>query len=157
MQTILDFIHRYIREFFIIFIPFDLLRLLVCHLELKHTARLRSKKGKYHSVQKQYSEMGGWIFALPGFVAGVILSPQLWYAGVVLSVALYLLGYYLGRRKGLELDDIYRDVAWELRQEAAAEASREAAAHTLEGDADSLPEPEAAPAPDTEKEDTENG
>ena len=41
-----------------------------------------------------------------------------------------------GKKKGVELDNIYREVAWELKHEAEAEAAREAASHTLEHGAD---------------------
>ena len=60
----------------------------------------------------------------------------------------------LGKKKGAELDAIYRDVAWELKHEAAAQAAREAASHTLESGAAALEEHEE----NTEdKGDTENG
>ena len=53
-----------------------------------------------------------------------------------------------------EKDAIYRDVAWELKHEAAAQAAREAASHTLESGAAALEEHEK----NTEdKGDTENG
>ena len=60
----------------------------------------------------------------------------------------------LGKKKGAELDAIYRDVAWELKHEAAAQAARETASHTLESGAAALEEHEE----NTEdKGDTENG
>lgn len=142
MQAILDFIHRYAMEFFIVFVALALLRLLVCAIELKHTAILRNKKGKYHSVKGQYSEMGGWIFSLPGLAFGIAFSPELWYAGLVLAGVLFYLGYRLGHKKGTEMDDMYRDIAWELKQEEAAQAARETAARTLESGSEPLPEHE---------------
>lgn len=154
MQAILDFIHRYAMEFFIVFVALALLRLLVCAIELRHTAILRNKKGKYHSVKGQYSEMGGWIFSLPGLAFGIAFSPKLWYAGLALAALLFWLGYRLGAKKGAELDDMYRDIAVELRQEEAAAAARETAAHTLEGGGVPLPEHEDAAADEiTEDED----
>ena len=53
----------------------------------------------------------------------------------ILIVGLGLIGGRLGRKKGAELDAIYRDVAWELKHEADAEAARETASHTLESGA----------------------
>ena len=44
----------------------------------------------------------------------------------------------LGRKKGLETDDIYREVARELKHEAEAEAAREAASHTLDSGTDAI-------------------
>lgn len=142
MQAILDFIHRYAQEFYIIFIALALLRMAVCAIELKHTAKLRLKKGKYHSVLRQYSEIGAWIFSLPGLVLGSVYSPKLWYLWLVLTAACMVLGYRLGKKKGQAMDDMYRDIAVELRQEEAAAAARETAAHTLEGGGVPLPEHE---------------
>lgn len=142
MEAILNFIHRYAREFYIVFIALAVLRMGVCAIELRQTAKLRVKKGKYHSVKRQYGEIGAWIFSLPGLALGAVFSPQLWYLWLVLAAAGIALGYKLGKKKGADMDDMFRDIAIELRQEEAAEAAREAASHTLESGAEPLPEHE---------------
>lgn len=155
MEAILDFIHRYAREFYIIFIALAVLRMAVCAIELRQTAKLRVKKGKYHSVKRQYGEIGAWLFSLPGLALGAAFSPRLWYLWLVLTAACMVLGYKLGTKKGTDMDDMYRDIALELRQEEAAEAAREAAAHTLESGAEPLPEHDTAD--DTTEETTDEG
>lgn len=154
MEAILDFIHSYAKEFYIVFIALAVLRMGVCAIELRQTAKLRVKKGKYHSVKRQYGEIGAWIFSLPGLVLGAIFSPQLWYLWLVLAAAGILLGNKLGAKKGVDMDDMFRDIAIELRQEEAAEAAREAAARTLESGAEPLPEHEDETAEDTTIEET---
>ena len=64
----------------------------------------------------------------------------LWYAGLALAIVGGVIGQRIGVKKGRALDDIYREVAWELKHEAEAEAAREAAAHTLTSGAEELPE-----------------
>lgn len=155
MEAILNFIHRYAQEFYIIFIALAVLRMVVCAIELRQTARLRVKKGKYHSVKRQYGEIGAWLFSLPGLALGAVFSPQLWYLWLVLTAACMVLGHKLGTKKGTDMDDMYRDIALELRQEEAAEAAREAAAHTLESGAEPLPEHDTAG--DTTEETTDEG
>lgn len=140
MQSVINFIHQYAGGFFTVFIALAVLRCVLCLIELRHTARLRDKKGKYHSVRGQYSEIGGWIFSLPGLIWGVAAAPKLWYGALLLAAVGFWLGYRLGRRKGRALDAMYREIALELQQEEAAEAAREAAAHTLEGGGEPLPE-----------------
>lgn len=58
----------------------------------------------------------------------------------------------------MELDGIYREVAWELKHEAEAEAAREAASHTLESGAETPEDDNTDEAENTEdKGETENG
>ena len=45
-----------------------------------------------------------------------------------------------GKKKGAELDDIYREVALELKREAEAEAARQEASRALEAGAEEIPE-----------------
>ena len=152
MQTVIDFINKHLYDCFIPLTALAVLRIGVCLAQLKRTAALREKKGAYHAVGHNYTEIGAWLGILVGFV--LVLATRLWYVGVPLSVVLGILVGKLGKKKGAELDAIYRDVAWELKHEAAAEAAREAASHTLESGAAALEEHEE----NTEnKGDTENG
>ena len=73
--------------------------------------------------------------------------------GVVAAIALGK----AGQKKGTELDGIYREVAWELKHEAEAEAAREAAAHTLTPGAEELPETGEQNETTEDKGETENG
>ena len=86
---------------------------------------------------------------------GLMLS-KLWFAWLPLAVVGGIFAGRAGRKKGLELDGIYREVALELKHEAEAEAAREAAAHTLEGGTESHGEAEA-PDNTEDKGETENG
>ncbi len=60
-----------------------------------------------HAVGHNYTEIGAWIGILAGFVLGwpVVRGPD---DILVLGI---LIGK-LGKKKGAELDAIYRDVAW---------------------------------------------
>ena len=152
MQTVIDFINKHLYDVFIPLTALAVLRIIVCLAQLKHIAALRKKKGTYHVVGHNYTEIGAWLGILVGFV--LVLATRLWYVGLPLSVVLGILIGKLGKKKGAELDAIYRDVAWELKHEAAAQAAREAASHTLESGAAALEEHEE----NTEdKGDTENG
>ena len=131
MQKILDFINTHAYDFLIPLTALAVLRMIVCLAQLRHTAAMREKKGVYHAVQAHYTEVGAWLFALIGLVFGLCL-PTLWYVGIVLAIAGSVIGGRLGKKKGVELDGIYREVAWELKHEAEVEAARETASHTLE-------------------------
>ena len=121
MQKVIDFINTHTYDIFIPLAALALLRLGMCKAQLKKTAAIREKKGIYHAVEENYAEMGAWLGILPFCVLAVI-------GGVIMGRA--------GKKKGVELDNIYREVAWELKHEAEAEAAREAASHTLEHGAD---------------------
>ena len=61
------------------------------------------------------------------FLALALAVPAFWPVWAALIVAGGIVVGKLGRKKGLETDDIYREVARELKHEAEAEAAREAA------------------------------
>ena len=150
MQKVIELIQTHTYDFFIPLTALALLRLGLCLAQLKKTASIRKKKGVYHAVRGHYTEIGVWLGVLPACVLGLAIT-RLWYVGLPLSVVLGLIGGKLGRKKGAELDAIYRDVAWELKHEADAEAAREAASRTLESGAAKIEETTE------DKGDTENG
>ena len=153
MQAAIRFIHEHYYDIFIPVTALALLRLAMCFAQLKRTAAIRRKKGVYHSVRDAYAEIGAWLGMLP-FLALALAVPAFWPVWAALIVAGGIVVGKLGRKKGLETDDIYREVAWELKHEAAAQAARETASHTLESGAAALEEHEE----NTEdKGDTENG
>lgn len=138
MQAVIDFINAHLYDIFPPLIALGFLRIGICLAQLKRTASIREKKGVYHSVQGNYTEIGAWIGILLGLWLNIFL-PRLWYLGLVLAVIFGIIGGRMGKKKGSALDDIYREVAWELKHEAEAESAREAAAHTLES-GEALPE-----------------
>ena len=135
MQKVIDFINTHTYDIFIPLTALALLRLGMCLAQLKKTAAIREKKGIYHAVRENYAEMGAWLGILPFSVLAVAL-PRIWYVWIVLAVIGGVIMGRAGKKKGVELDNIYREVAWELKHEAEAEAAREAASHTLEHGAD---------------------
>ena len=135
MQKVIDFINTHTYDIFIPLAALALLRLGMCKAQLKKTAAIREKKGIYHAVEENYTEMGAWLGILPFCVLAVAL-PRIWYVWIVLAVIGGVIVGRAGKKKGVELDNIYREVAWELKHEAEAEAAREAASHTLEHGAD---------------------
>ena len=157
MQKVIDFINTHTYDIFIPLTALALLRLAMCWAQLKKTAAIRKKKGVYHAVREHYAEMGAWLGILPFCVLALIL-PRIWYVWIALAVIGGVLVGRAGKKKGVELDDIYRQVAWELKHEAEAQAAREAASHTLEGGAAAI---ENGHADETEhnedKGETENG
>ena len=150
MQKVIDFINTRTYDIFIPLTALALLRLAMCWAQLKKTAAIRKKKGVYHAVREHYAEMGAWLGILPFCVLALIL-PRIWYIWIALAVIGGVLVGRAGKKKGVELDDIYRQVAWELKHEAEAEVAREAASHTLEdGNTDETENTE-------DKGETENG
>ena len=157
MQKVIDFINTHTYDIFIPLTALALLRLAMCWAQLKKTAAIRKKKGVYHAVREHYAEMGSWLGILPFCVLALIL-PRIWYVWIALAVIGGVLVGRAGKKKGVELDDIYRQVAWELKHEAEAEAAREAASHTLEGGAAALEDGNTDEMENTEdKGETENG
>lgn len=152
MQAVLDFINNHVRDIFIPLTALALLRVGMCLAQLKRMARLREKKGAYHAVRGHYEELGVWFGALAGLLLPVIV-PGLWYAGLALAIVGGIIGQRVGVKKGRALDDIYREVAWELKHEAEAEA----AAHTLTPGAEELPETGEQNETTEDKGETENG
>ena len=96
------------------------------------------------------------LVALAGLLLPVIV-PGLWYVGLALAIVGGVIGQRIGAKKGRALDNIYREVAWELKHEAEAEAAREAAAHTLTSGAEELPETGEQNETTEDKGETENG
>ena len=139
MQAVLDFINKHHYDIFIPLTALAVLRIIVCRAQLKKIASLREKKGVYHAVGGNYTEIGVWLGTLPGLVLA-LAAPKLWYAGLVLAVIGGILLGKAGKKKGAEQDDIYREVAWELKHEVEAEAAREEAARTLDSGAEKIPE-----------------
>ena len=157
MQKVIDFINTHTYDIFIPLTALALLRLAMCWAQLKKTAAIRKKKGVYHAVREHYAEMGAWLGILPFCVLALIL-PRIWYVWIALAVIGGVLVGRAGKKKGVELDDIYRQVAWELKHEAEAEAAREAASHTLEGGAAAIKDGHAGETEHNEdKGETENG
>lgn len=156
MQKVIDFINTHTYDIFIPLAALALLRLGMCKAQLKKTAAIREKKGIYHAVEENYAEMGAWLGILPFCVLAVAL-PRIWYVWIVLAVIGGVIMGRAGKKKGVELDNIYREVAWELKHEAEAEAAREAAAHTLTSDAEELPETNEQNETTEDKGETENG
>ena len=157
MQKVIDFINTHTYDIFIPLTALALLRLAMCWAQLKQTAAIRKKKGVYHAVREHYAEMGAWLGILPFCVLALIL-PRIWYVWIALAVIGGILVGRAGKKKGVELDGIYREVAWELKHEAEAEAAREAASHTLESGPEAPEDGNTDEAENTEdKGDTENG
>ena len=157
MQKVIDFINTHTYDIFIPLTALALLRLAMCWAQLKKTAAIRKKKGVYHAVREHYAEMGAWLGILPFCVLALIL-PRIWYVWIALAVIGGVLVGRAGKKKGVELDDIYRQVAWELKHEAEAEAAREAASHTLEDGAAAIEDGHTGETEHNEdKGETENG
>ena len=156
MQKVIDFINTHTYDIFIPLAALALLRLGMCRAQLKKTAAIREKKGIYHAVEENYAEMGAWLGILPFCVLAVAL-PRIWYVWIVLAVIGGVIMGRAGKKKGVELDNIYREVAWELKHEAEAEAAREAASHTLEHGAAAITDGSTEETENTEdKGETEN-
>ena len=78
MQAVLDFINKHHYDIFIPLTALAVLRIIVCRAQLKKIASLREKKGAYHAVGGNYTEIGAWLGTLPGFVLA-LAAPKLWY------------------------------------------------------------------------------
>ena len=108
MQKVIDFINTHTYDIFIPLAALALLRLGMCKAQLKKTAAIREKKGIYHAVGENYAEMGAWLGILPFCVLAVAL-PRIWYVWIVLAVIGGVIMGRAGKKKGVELDNIYRE------------------------------------------------
>ena len=98
MQAILDFINNHFYDIFLPLIILGFLRVAMCLAQLKRTATIRRKKGVYHSVRGNYTELGAWIvrshverLSIGNICLGIDLTIILIYAAVFHSLnnALY--------------------------------------------------------------------
>ena len=90
-------------------------RIIVCFLELGRIKTLREKKGIFRSMRSQYTEIGTFTLALVGGVF-TCLVPKVWYFLIPLMFVLGYIGFRIGRSKGTEMDNIYREVALEMKK-----------------------------------------
>ena len=68
MQTVIDFINKHLYDVFVPLTALAVLRIVVGLAQLKHIAALRKKKGAYHVVGHNYTDIGAWLGIQVGFV-----------------------------------------------------------------------------------------
>lgn len=128
----------------------------MCLAQLKRMTHLGRKKVPT-TPSRDPLRGAGRLVRCAGGPAAACHCTGLWYAGLALAIVGGVIGQRIGVKKGRALDDIYREVAWELKHEAEAEAAREAAAHTLTSGAEELPETGEQNETTEDKGETENG
>lgn len=97
------------------FVIFFFYRIIMCFIELKRNERERVRKNVFHSVKHLYAEIGLFSGAAVGGLL-VLLMPRLWYVFLVITVALSVIGYKLGRQRGIAFDDMLRELALEYKR-----------------------------------------
>lgn len=115
MDKIIHFLTDNLLSYMIPVCLFCVYRIIVCLMELGRTKTLREKRGVFHSVRSQYSQIGTFSLALIGGIL-TCLMPRLWYFFMLVMVALGYAGYRIGRSRGQEMDEIYRQVALEMKK-----------------------------------------
>jgi len=99
----------------------NILRIVICYLELGRIKQLREKQHRFLSGLKQTAE----IYAEAGCLIGVVftcLVSKLWFVGWALCVVLAVLGYKKGKAKGLADDEFWRGVGLEMQKTDAGNA-----------------------------------
>ena len=119
VKTIL-FLNEHLYRYMLPVCLFYVYRIIVCFLELGRTKTLREKKGVFPSVRSQYTEIGTFSMALIGGVLTCVFG-RLWMVFVPLMIVLGVIGFKLGRKKGTEMDNVYREVGTEMRKMATEE------------------------------------
>ena len=92
------------------------LRVVMCLIEIRHMNRLRDKKFVFRAQVNHYAEIGVFAGLFIGSVLVCILPLKLLWA--VVAVVLGIVGCKLGKKKGREVDEFWREV---IREMAASE------------------------------------
>ena len=115
MDKIIHFLTENLYRYMIPVCLFCVYRIIVCFLELGRIKTLREKRGAFHSVRSQYAQIGTFSLALIGGVL-TCLVPKLWFLFFLVMIALGFVGYKIGRGKGIEMDNIYREIGREMKK-----------------------------------------
>lgn len=115
MDKIIHFLTENLYSYMVPICIFCVYRIAVCFMELGRIKTLREKKGVFRSVRSQYTEIGTFTLALVGGIL-TCLIPKLWFVFILLMFALGFIGFRIGRNKGTETDNIYREVALEMKK-----------------------------------------
>ena len=115
MSKVIHFLSTNLYRYMIPICLLYVYRIIVCLMELGRIKTLRDKKGIFRSVRSQYTEIGTFTLALAGGIL-TCLMPKAWFVGMVLMFVLGYVGFKIGRNKGTEMDNIYRDVALEMKK-----------------------------------------
>ena len=115
MDKIIHFLTENLYRYMIPVCLFCVYRIIVCFLELGRIKTLREKRGAFHSVRSQYAQIGTFSLALIGGIL-TCLVPKLWFLFFLVMIALGFVGYKIGRSKGIEMDNIYREIGREMKK-----------------------------------------
>lgn len=115
MSKVIHFLSTNLYRYMIPICLFYVYRIVVCFMELGRIKTLRDKKGIFRSVRSQYTEIGTFTLALVGGIL-TCLMPKAWFVCMVLMFVLGYIGFKIGRNKGTEMDNIYREVAKEMKK-----------------------------------------
>jgi uncharacterized protein YacL len=95
------------------------LRVIMCLIELSHMKRLREKKFVFRAQYKHYAEIGTFVALFIGSILVCVLPLKLLWAAV--AVVLGVIGYKIGKKKGLEKDEFWKEVIAEMAASEDAE------------------------------------
>ena len=95
------------------------LRVVMCLFELSHMKRLREKKFVFRAQYRQYAEIGTFIGLFIGSV--LVCTAPLKLLWAVVAVVLSVIGFKIGKKKGLEKDEFWKEVIAEMAASEDAE------------------------------------
>ena len=95
------------------------LRVIMCLIELSHMKRLREKKFVFRAQYKHYAEIGTFVGLFIGSILVCVLPLKLLWAAV--AVVLGVVGQKIGKKKGLEKDEFWKEVVEEMAASEDAE------------------------------------
>ena len=120
MFKAIQFLNEHLYRYMLPVCLFFVYRIIVCLLELGRTKTLREKKGIFPSVRSQYTEIGTFSLALIGGILTCAFG-KFWMIFFPLTIVLGVIGFKLGRKKGTEMDDFYRELGTEMKKMATDE------------------------------------
>ena len=95
------------------------LRVIMCLIEISHMKRLREKKFVFRAQYKHYAEIGVFAGLFIGSILVCVLPLKLLWAAV--AVVLGIIGFKIGKKKGLEKDEFWKEVIAEMAASEDAE------------------------------------
>lgn len=124
MQNLFNAMYTHLYSYMIPICLLCVYRIVVCFFELAKIKSMRDKQGRFRSSKNQYTEIYCFAFALVGGILTCLLR-KLWFVFIPLTIILGVIGGKLGVKKGREIDELWRDVAEEMRKMEAAELENE--------------------------------
>ena len=115
MQSLFNAMYTHLYSYMIPICLLCVYRIAVCFFELSKIKSMRDKQGRFRSSKNQYTEIYCFGFALVGGILTCLLR-RLWFIFIPVTIILGVIGGKLGAKKGREVDELWTEVAEEMRK-----------------------------------------